>query len=76
MLPTSFRFLLVFLSAMALHLMFPTLPADVDEPGGFEAWLELAEDGLLKSVFEYWEDEGGPLVTVDASTPLGAFTRI
>ena len=67
---------LAFLSAMALHLMFPALPAGVNEPGSgsSEGWLELAEDGmLLEAVYDYWEDDGRPHVAVDASVSLGAF---
>ena len=51
------------------------LPAGADEPGSLEGWLELAEDEiLLEAVFDYWEDEGGPLVTIDVSTSLGAWS--
>ena len=59
---------------MAFRLMFPALPAGLEVPNSLEGWLELAEDDvLLEAVFGYWEDEGGPQVTVDASTPLGTF---
>ena len=37
MIPTFFAFSLAFLSAMALHLMFPALPAGVNEPDSLEA---------------------------------------
>ena len=55
--------------------MFPALPAGVVKPDCLEAWLELAEaDGaFLESVFEFWENQGGPLVAIDTASPVGAF---
>ena len=38
--PELSSFSLAFLSAMALRLLFPGLPAGVDEPDGLEGWLD------------------------------------
>ena len=60
---------------MALHLMFPPMPAGVAEPTCLEEWLELteADDDFLQSVFDYWDERGGPLVTIDSTSPIGIF---
>ena len=75
MFPTSPSLSARFLSAMALRLIFPALPAGDVEPICPDDWLELAEaDGtFLDSVFEFWDLHGGPLVAVDAASPVGAF---
>ena len=61
--------------AMALRLIFPALPAGDVEPTCLEDWLDLAEadGGFLGSVFDYWDHHGGPLVAVDAASPIGTF---
>ena len=70
-----FRFSLAFSLAMALRLMFPALPAGDVEPTCLKDWLELAEadGGFLGSVFDYWDHHGGPLVAVNAASPVGTF---
>ena len=41
---------------------------------GFELPLLAEADGaFLGSVFEFWEDHGGPLVAVDAASPVSTF---
>ena len=60
---------------MALRLMFPALPAGAVELTCLEEWFDSAEadDDFLDSVFDYWDHHGGPLVAVDAASPVGAF---
>ena len=40
---------------------------------GGQEWVAYCDEILLEAVFDYGEDEGGPLVTVDATTSLGTF---
>ena len=70
-----FRFSLAFSQAMAVRLIFPALPAGDVEPTCLDDCLGLAEaDGdFLDSVFAFWDLHGGPLVAVDAASPVGAF---
>ena len=60
---------------MALRLMFPPLPAGVAEPTCLEEWLGLteADDDFLPSVFDYWDEHGGPLVAIDNTSFIGIF---
>ena len=55
--------------------MFPPMPAGVAEPTCLEEWLELteADDDFLQSVFDYWDERGGPLITIDRTSPIGIF---
>ena len=55
--------------------MFPALPAGDVEPTCPEDWLDLAEAdaGFLDSVFDYWDHPGGPLIAIDAASPVGSF---
>ena len=60
---------------MALRLMFPAPLAGDAEPTCLEDWLVLAETDaeFLETVFDYWELNGGPLVSIDATSPVGSF---
>ena len=56
---------------MALRL---TLPGDVDEPMNLDNWLWLTEEeDTLDEILALWEEQGGPLVTIDSDSQIGKF---